>query len=678
MMMKIKYLIKNNIQSILFDAKNWLLLAIVYLILAFLVDNLTSSYLLGTNTINEVLIGPLFGTINILLTLIFVVIISQNYSQNFKITNAHFYQLSKIKKLEIILAAYLSFMFLSMILILPLISIGSYFYLLGLNIMDEFIRRIIVLWFTHLFVTTFVILSLNKFKRMIFGIFGAFLSLTIFSLLYSLSDNIGNIIISQFVLKFSHLERLENLQMGIYRLQDLVYFFSFPIAFCLYLYLIEDFKNISKFLKMRKKLSLLFSLSCFFIILNFLIIKKDIIIDQSSQKVGSLQKNSINELRKINGPIELDIFSDIKNRRKISYLLQLFEREIPNLKLNYLNPDLRPDLIQKYQIKKIPTIVIKKQKVINLSDINEKNLVNKFLEVDNINEKKLFVMLTNSDKKNNLQNFILECQKRYINCQFIQGVDEIPGNVLDSQLLILVEQDFSPTLINGLDQIIVSKGNITLMLPPNFGNKFPNLASYLKNWGINYSDHFIIDQKFSINGSKGAIPVVSQPKMVDGSFYNGEIIFPFAASILLNQSNTKNEFIYHTLALSSDEKNSWAEKSLDEINTLPKLDKNDVEGPHVLNLKINNKYNEGQLTIYSSNSFLEDKYFGFSKNVDYFFENIKSTKNIIEQEVNVNFSGVFKNNFKGIEQWKLYGVYLIPLFIFGFYLRLRKLDVCEK
>lgn len=334
-------------------------------------------------------------------------------------------------------------------------------------------------------------------------------------------------------------------------------------------YLSSQFKNLA---------GTLFTGALVFVIvafLNYFGYKHPLHGDMTAFGRQSLTDQSVKTAKSIEKPISVKVFAKKNVLPLIQRLMELYVFQNHKIKVEYIDEDVRPDLVSRYQIQKSGSILMEygdRKKVV--TELNELQITNAFIQVTrNKNPVIAFLRGHGETEIENASNEGLSFLKVLIqNSNYdltslsLMTLGSIPENI-NTLVIWGPKTAFSDQDVEKIDQYLKKGGHLVLALDPNFkGDQFQNLRLMLEERGIYVSNDLVIDKLKHINGSNGTVPMVDKfqgesPIVKD---FKGPVFFPLASSIKFSRSaDIKGEF--QPLAQSLPFPASWAEQTLKEV-----------------------------------------------------------------------------------------------------------------
>jgi hypothetical protein len=112
-------------------------------------------------------------------------------------------------------------------------------------------------------------------------------------------------------------------------------------------------------------------------IINYLVFKHPFFWDFSRNKFNTLTDQTIQVLKQAKGPIDAKVFARKTESRDILKLLEMYRMEKSDINIEFIDVDLRPDLVKKYEIAYSETILFehngRSQKIIAKNELATTN-----------------------------------------------------------------------------------------------------------------------------------------------------------------------------------------------------------------------------------------------------------------------------------------------------------------
>ena len=358
-------------------------------------------------------------------------------------------------------------------------------------------------------------------------------------------------------------------------------------------------------------------LFCILALTNYFAFKNPLHWDVTRQKINSLTEQSRKVVEKLSAPLRATVFSRQGEVYAIRKLLNLYRYEKGDFETDFVDVELRPDLVKRHDIIKSPTVLFEyngKKKYAR--GVTELDITNALIGL--FREKSPLIYYTTGhgemalDSKEGEGGSHLAALIRRASWK-IRSVDlntlaEIPQDV--SALVVWGPQSgFFKREIELIDGFLKSGGKLMIALPPSFkGDPSAKLRKFLTGWGVKIENNIIIDQLKHVNGSRGSVPIVHQ--LVRDHPVTREleppIFFPLASSVEADK----------VLAFSSPFPASWADNNPREFvkGTVTYGSGKDFKGP-VGYIGVGQREGEkGKILAYGNASFVSNSYASFPRN----------------------------------------------------------------
>ena len=312
--------------------------------------------------------------------------------------------------------------------------------------------------------------------------------------------------------------------------------------------------------------------------------------------------------------------------------------------LSFIDPDKNPAITKQYGITTYGTVVLESgNKESKVRDPSEANLINGILKVTKDEQKVIRFLEGHGEKRiDDFENQgfstvkgALEKDGFKVEKSLLLQSGEIPA---DTELLVIPGPE-KPILAEEqklIQEYLDKGGAVLLLLDPQ---SKPGIENFLKQWGIDTPDSFVIDPMSKLFGGDYAAPVVSQYVAHEiTSDFALPTIFPLLRTVTATESTSADttEFLLTGA-------NSWGETNLDVLKEGKSQfdEKSDIKGPVsvavISTRKVstegtkktekNNKsettanlknIKKSHLAVIGDSDFAGNQYFNFSGNGDLF------------------------------------------------------------
>ncbi|EQC47555.1 Gldg family protein [Bacteriovorax sp. Seq25_V] len=326
----------------------------------------------------------------------------------------------------------------------------------------------------------------------------------------------------------------------------------------------------------------------FFVVLalvNYIAVKRAYVWDIGARKLNSLTEQTQKVIAEINDPVTFKIFSSKEYRDSIRALLDFYKNENQNFKIEYIDPEVRSDLVSKYRILRSPTVVIEspiKDHPILVTEIKELSITNGLISIQRKRDPLLcFAYMKGFEDTTDVGYtgflHVLKESSFKLNIINLLAVSEIPRQCNVFSILSPMS-DLMDSELEKVKKYYDQGGVLFVGFSPMLnGDKIGKLRSYIEELGLSISNDIVIDSKFSLNGSRGSAPIVRKfdDKNINTNI-SGQVFFPISSSVTLKDIEQEKNYV--PLATSSND--SWAEKTILElVSEKLKFDERDVLGP---------------------------------------------------------------------------------------------------
>ena len=312
-------------------------------------------------------------------------------------------------------------------------------------------------------------------------------------------------------------------------------------------------------------------------------------------------------------------------RKPIQDLLRRYQRVRPELVINYINPELEPDLIRERGISIDGELGLELNgRTEYIKKVNEQNITNALQRLSR-NVERWFLFLTGHGERNptGVANHDLGQWSKQLALKGIKvrefNIAEnsvIPHNT--SAVVIASPQlDYLAGEVNAIIDYINQGGNLLWMQEPGSLHNLDKLADFLS---LRMLKGTIVDPNGKLVGvNDPRFCIVSEyPKHEITENFNAVTLFPFARGIELEH----NEQWHRTVVLQTMPR-SWAE--MGELSGKVRLDAGvDIAGPLPIGVALNRRYasspssepHEQRIVVVGDGDFVSNAYLGNGGNLD--------------------------------------------------------------
>lgn len=358
--------------------------------------------------------------------------------------------------------------------------------------------------------------------------------------------------------------------------------------------------------------------------INYLAYKNSKYIDLSHSKSNSLTHQSIKIIKSFDRKVSFQIFARKANLDKIHNLFELYRQENSKVEIIPVDIALRPDLVKKLGIDRVPTIVItigsKKDTIFRMRELEVTNSLiklsssKKTVLCNLVDHGELSVLDQGAKGISVLQNYLYKSSYRILEVSMMK-VKKIHADC-DTVLIVGPKIDYSRASIKMLNDFFIKNKSMIAMIDPVYSeDKLLNLKSFLRSKGAVVNNNTVVDIINSVNGSKGSVPLVN--KFEKGhtlsEYLVGPVFFPLISSVSAPSAISKTTKF---TSLAKSGKGSWGEKTADEIvnGEFNYSDEIDDQGPLNLMAAIEDGVNKTRMIVIGNSSFISNMYSKYTGN----------------------------------------------------------------
>jgi len=374
----------------------------------------------------------------------------------------------------------------------------------------------------------------------------------------------------------------------------------------------------------------------FFILglVNYLVFKHPVQFDLSGNKLNSLTSQTQQILDSIEGPLEFKVFARKRDKGAMMKLLELYRMEKSDVKIEFINIELRPDLVKKYEVIDSGTIIATYgDKSFKFRAQTELQVTNAIIKVTRDKDPVIYYSTGHQEAdlkrkdKDGVSLFFHLLKRAYFKIVPIQlaALEKLPDDAKHLMIWGPLTTFLKPEL-KLLDLFLKRGGRLIIALDPNFKkNPLKGLRDLLRDWGINISNDLVVDSISHYQGSNGSIPII---KVFDSGHpitkrFRGPIFFPLVSSV--EKISGKINTSFKPLALTTIFPASWAEKTPAEIDDgkvtfSPGVDE---KGPISVVAAVSEKKKNGaKILAFGNSSFVINGYSNFGQNFTFFLNGV--------------------------------------------------------
>ncbi|MDR1392022.1 MAG: Gldg family protein [Clostridiales bacterium] len=438
---------------------------------------------------------------------------------------------------------------------------------------------------------------------------------------------INNTSLIKLVDAFSLIKHYENFNIGILSFSEFFYFLTIISIF--FALTIKNLKSINN--KKYSYVITIFTISLlifFNIVVNYVCDKFDLKFDLSANKIYTISKETKDLLKKINKEILIyEVIADGRTSKEIENFIKKYTSCNNKIKYEIINLNDNLDFFKKYNDInqdniKPGNLIIEcndKHKIISSNSFVseegiqiEQKLTSTIDSVFNNVENHVMFSVGHNESFNNYSiKEMLECEN-YTCTNIDLTVDNIDDEKKNILIVVDPELDFSESEIEKIKKFSDSGKNLIIFLSP-FNKKLPNLTNYLKAWGIEPQDDFVIETDGKMyqminNGVQLLLPDISYHETTS-NLISSHIFLTRAKSLKFNEIENINTLTFFKTSEKSiskkNKENNVGSFNLGLLST--KKIKNNLEIQELKDVEENDeKFLESNMMTFGSPSILMD------------------------------------------------------------------------
>jgi ABC-type uncharacterized transport system involved in gliding motility auxiliary subunit len=335
-------------------------------------------------------------------------------------------------------------------------------------------------------------------------------------------------------------------------------------------------------------------------LINFLGTRYHLRTDLTETQLFTLAPQSKELLRNLPQPMKVWLFTRDQNYQD-QELLENYRRQSPNFKYEYVDPQARPGLAEKFGVKDFGEVYLefenKYQLVQTVNDnerLSEIRLTNRLQQIISNNTAKVYFLqghgeLRITNNQTNTQNSITQVVQGLTDKNFTAlplNLTENPQVPDDATVVIVAgpKQELLSGEVQALQGYLNRGGNLLLMIDPNTNPKIDNL---LKDWGVKLDNRLAIDISGQGLGLGPAAPLVTEygQHPITKEFGNGISLYPLARPLeITSVSGVESTPLLRTKPYPS----TWAESD-QQSEKLEFNEGKDLKGPLTLGVALTRK-----------------------------------------------------------------------------------------
>jgi ABC-type uncharacterized transport system involved in gliding motility auxiliary subunit len=374
--------------------------------------------------------------------------------------------------------------------------------------------------------------------------------------------------------------------------------------------------------------------------INFLGTRYHLRTDLTDSQLFTLAPQSRELVHSLKKPAKVWVFDVNRNPQDLE-LLENYRRQSSNFKFEFVDPQVRPGLADKFGVKDYGEVYLESQdrrqlvQVVNQNErLSEIRLTNSLQQITSTTTAKVYFLQGHGERQ-------LATGEGAIS----QGIQALSDKNFTTSPLNLAEKsavpdDASVVIVAGAKKALFDNevkalqsylnrgGNLLLMIDPNTDSK---LDSLLQQWGVRLDNRLAVDVSNNV-GLGPAVALVTQygQHPITKDFGNGISLYPFARPLEVTPVSGVEST---TLMVTKPYPSSWAESDLQSEN-LQFNEGSDRKGPLTLGVALKRKLSakpqtqptptstESRLVVLGNSDFATDGLFQQQLNGDVFLNSV--------------------------------------------------------
>lgn len=381
----------------------------------------------------------------------------------------------------------------------------------------------------------------------------------------------------------------------------------------------------------------IFLVFCILGLLNYLSFKTPKAWDLTAYKLNSLSYQTRNLLNNLSSAevegaqkITFKIFANREQAPAIRSLVELYRLENASLGIEVIDPEVRPDLVKRYEVTKNNSIIVEKgDRREKVETLNELHLTNALIRITRTDDPVL-CFTTGHDEadlsQTGAEGYSYFRDLLIKNSYRMQGIltaalSEIPAECRVVALLA-PQKSFRMTELEVLSDYLNTGGSLLVAIGPDFNQDLhQDLRELLKGFDIMIHNDLVIDEQSHVSGSNGTIPLINRfnkDHPITKNF-EGLVFLPLSSSLEIlgesgNQENNKKKIQHSVLLETTPAPFSWAEKNIDSLVAGDSTynEDEDIAGPIPLVVALEDS--KSRLVIMGNGNLLMNSYSNYGAN----------------------------------------------------------------
>jgi ABC-type uncharacterized transport system involved in gliding motility auxiliary subunit len=328
---------------------------------------------------------------------------------------------------------------------------------------------------------------------------------------------------------------------------------------------------------------------------NYFVSKHEFIsYDSTKEKVYTLDEQTQKVLSSLTRPIKVRAFFLGKIDAESEGLLNRYKQYSDKFQWEFIDPEKKPHLTEKYEIRAAPTLQIgfddseSQQGIKIVKTISENELTNAIIKLTRGGEKKVYALTGHGEGDLDSQDELgylalkesIQDQNLKVEPLFLDRTAKVPDDA-SALLVVSPKKALLPTEIVAINDYIAGGGSAVFLVDPKTTDDIKNLVKPL---GIAIGNDIIVDQVMALfsGPTLGVQPMVNSygehPIVKDMAANRSGTVYNTVCSV----TKTNDVSVGSVSEIVFTGKNSWAEKNVDRIfsdDPTATLEADDIRGP---------------------------------------------------------------------------------------------------
>lgn len=356
-------------------------------------------------------------------------------------------------------------------------------------------------------------------------------------------------------------------------------------------------------------------------LINHLAYKNPYQWDVTANKSNTLTTQSKKVLKNIPSKISAIVFAPKSQQGAVQKILELYQLEKKDIEVIVYDPELRPDLVQEYEVEEPVAVVWQiKERRQKVTELNELGLTNGLIRIGRDSLPKIYYDIGHDEASlsSESQNGRMVFKNYLVNANFaIQESDSKRWDSVPEDADVLMiwgpKKDFMPSEIEVIEKYIDEGGKLLIALDPDLNSDpVKNLRQLLTQKGIVASNSLVIDTLNNVSGSNGTVPIASryaQDHVITKDF-PGQVFFPLTGFVTLGEQAEGKGLVFSTQFPAA-----WGEMSPKEFveGKVVYNEGQDIKGPvaYAVAAKIKDG---GTIGFFANSTFVDNAYAKYASN----------------------------------------------------------------